>query len=253
MAAPTVTAVSPPAGPVAGGTLVTLTGTGLTGTTGVTFDGVAATGVTVVDATTLTALTPGHAAGAVDVSVTTVGGSGTLDDGFTYVAPPTLASVNPADGPAAGGTTVTITGTGLTGTTDVTFDGVPATGVLVVDDSTVTATTPAHVAGLVDVSVTTAGVTDTLVNAFTYVAAPTLASVGPTSGPAAGGTTVTLTGTGLTGTTDVTFDGVPATDVVVVDDSTVTVTTPAHAAGTVDVVVTTSGGSATATAAFDYL
>ena len=236
VAAPTVTAISPTDGPVGGGTLVTLTGTGLTGTTSVTFDGVAATGITVVDATTVTALTPGHPAGAVDVSVTTVGGSGTLEDGFTYVAVPTIASLNPADGPtAAGGTTVTITGAGLAGTTDVTFDGVPATDVLAVDDHTVTATTPAHVAGTVDVSVTTTSGTDTLASAFSYLAAPTLASLSPTTGPAAGGTTVTLTGTGLTGTTDVTFDGVPAADVVVVDDSTVTVTTPAHAAGTVDV------------------
>ena len=189
-----------------------------------------------------------------DVSVTTVGGTATsLAASFTYVAVPTLVAVSPTDGPAAGGTSVTLTGTGLTGTTSVTFDGVPATSVLVVDDTTVTATTPAHVAGAVDVQVTTPGGSATASSAFTYVAAPTLISIAPADGPAAGGTSVTLTGTGLTGATVVTFDGVLASDLVVVDDSTVTVTSPSHAMGVVDVSVTTPGGSATATGAFSYV
>ena len=253
VAAPTLTAVNPTVGPEAGGTLVTLTGTGLTGATAVTFDGTAATSVTVVDATTITALTPGHPAGLVDVSVTTVGGSGTLDDAFTYFAEPTLASVSPVEGPIAGGTTVTITGTGLTGTTDVTFGGVPATGVLVVDDSTVTATTPSNAAGVVDVALMTPGGSDTLANAFTYVAAPTIAAVSPADGPAAGGTSVTITGTGLIGTTEVTFDGAPAPGLVVVSDTEVTVDTPAQTAGLADVELTTPGGTALVTGGFTYL
>jgi hypothetical protein len=253
VAAPDLTAVNPGTGPITGGTSVTLTGTGLTGTTSVTFDGLPATSVTVVNATTVTALTPSHSAGLVDVQLTTPDGSDTLANAFTYVAAPTLVSVNPTDGPAIGGTTVTLTGTGLTGTTDVTFDGVPATGVLVVNDTTVTVTTPSHTAGLVDVELTTPGGSDTLVNAFTYVAAPTLTAVTPDTGPALGGTTVTLTGTGLTGTTAVTFDGVPATNLIVVSDTEVTVDTPAHAAGPVDVDVTTPGGTVTLTGGFTYL
>jgi hypothetical protein len=59
---------------------------------------------------------------------------------------------------------------------------------------------------------------------------PTLLAVAPTSGTTSGGTLVTLTGTGflqdVTGATTVTFDGVPATDVTVIDDATVTVVTP---------------------------
>ncbi len=148
---------------------------------------------------------------------------------------------------------MTLTGTDLTGTTSVTFGGVAATDVVVVDASTVTAVAPGHVAGLVDVVLTTVGGSATLADGFTYVAAPTLTAVSPDTGPVAGGTTVTLTGTGLTGTTDVTFDGVPATDVVVVDDSTVTVTTPAHAVGVVDVTLATPGGAATAPGGFMYL
>lgn len=72
---------------------------------------------------------------------------------------------------------------------------------------------------------------------------PTVASVSPATGLAAGGTAVTISGTNLTGATGVTFGGTAATAVVVVNSSTITCTAPAHAAGTVDVVVTTPKGS----------
>ena len=81
-----VTAVNPNTGSASGGTGVTITGTNFTGATGVTFDGVAATSVNVINSTTITAVTPAHAAGAVDVVVTTPSGSGTLLNGFTYTA-----------------------------------------------------------------------------------------------------------------------------------------------------------------------
>ena len=84
VAAPTVTYVYPNAGPLAGGTSVTITGTDFTGVTSVTIGGVAATSVVTVSATTITADTPAGAAGAEDVVVTAGGGPGTLSGGFTY-------------------------------------------------------------------------------------------------------------------------------------------------------------------------
>ena len=64
-----------------------------------------------------------------DVAVTAPGGTGTGTGAFTYVAgPPTVTSVSPNSGPAAGGTSVTITGTNFTGATAVTFGGTAATG-----------------------------------------------------------------------------------------------------------------------------
>lgn len=77
--------ISPSSGSTSGGTGVTLTGTGFTGATSVTFDGVAATSVNVVSSTTVTAVTPAHAAGVVDVVITTPAGSETLTNGYTYV------------------------------------------------------------------------------------------------------------------------------------------------------------------------
>ncbi|WP_042035671.1 IPT/TIG domain-containing protein, partial [Aeromonas popoffii] len=90
-AAPTLTSAAPSSGPTAGGTSVTLTGTNLTGATAVSFGGTAATGYIVNNATTITATTPAHAAGTVNVVVTTPGGSATLTNGYTYNEPAPIA------------------------------------------------------------------------------------------------------------------------------------------------------------------
>jgi sRNA-binding regulator protein Hfq len=82
--------------------------------------------------------------------------------------PPVVASISPNTGPADGGTGVTITGTRLTGTTSVTFGGSLAIGVSVVNDTTVTANTPAHAAGTVDVTVISDHGLGTKLGAFTY-------------------------------------------------------------------------------------
>ena len=68
---------------------------------------------------------------------------------------PVVTNVSPAGGLAAGGAATTITGSGFTGATAVTFGGTPATAVVVVNAYTITATAPAHAAGTVDVRVTT--------------------------------------------------------------------------------------------------
>jgi len=70
----------------------------------------------------------------------------------------------------------------------------------------------------------------------------TVSGISPSSGPSSGGTSVKITGTGfLTGAT-VTFGGIAGTNVAVPNSSTITVTTPSHTAGTVNVVVTNSIG-----------
>jgi len=80
----------------------------------VTFGGTPGTSVTVNSDTSLTVTTPGGAAGPVDVTVTTAGGSDTLDDGFTYADPaPTLTAVAPSSLPRYAREVLTFTGTGL--------------------------------------------------------------------------------------------------------------------------------------------
>lgn len=89
---------------------------------------------------------------------------------------------------------------------------------------------------------------------ITYTTAPTVSSVSANSGPAAGGTNVTITGTNFVATPTVTFGGQAATNVAFVNSTTITCTTPAHAAGAVDVVVTNPDTQAgIGTNAFTYV
>ena len=250
---PTVTSVSPNSGPTAGGTSVTITGTTFAGATGVTFGGVAATSFAVVNATTITATVPAGAAGAASVIVTTPAGSNAANALYTYVPGPTVTSVSPNSGSTLGGTSVTITGTTFTGATSVTFGGAAATGVAVVNATTITATTPAGAAGAASVIVTTPSGSNAANTLYTYIPGPTVTSVSPNSGPTAGGTSVTITGTTFTGATSVTFGGAAATGVSVVNATTITATTPAGAAGTASVIVTTPSGSNSANALYTYV
>ncbi|WP_228796579.1 beta strand repeat-containing protein [Nocardia nova] len=249
-AVPTLTTVTPTAGSVTGGTTVVLTGTNLTSATSVSFGGTPATSFTVNSATQITAVAPAHAAGTVLVTVTTPGGTSNGVP-FTYVAVPTLTAIVPNVGSVTGGTTVVLTGTNLTGATSVSFGGTPATSFTVDSATQITAVAPAHAAGTVLVTVTTAGGTSNGV-AYTYVAVPVLTTIAPSSGPIAGGTTVVLTGTDLTGATSVGFGGTPATSFTVNSATQITAVAPAHAAGTVLVTVTTPGGTSNGVA-YTYL
>jgi hypothetical protein len=103
--------------------------------------------------------------------VTDSSGSGTLTNGFTYVgSPPTISKISPNSGSSNGGTAVTITGTNFIAGATVTFGGTAATNVIVVSSTSITATTPAHAAGAVNVVVTDSSGSGTLTNGFTYTA-----------------------------------------------------------------------------------
>ena len=106
---------------------------------------------------------------------------------------PTLLMGDPDLGPEAGGTTVVLTGTDLTGATAVDFGVTPAASFTVDSNTQITAISPAGT-GLAEVTVTTPGGTSNNVF-FTYLPVPTLTSVNPNSGPETGGDSVTLTGT----------------------------------------------------------
>jgi hypothetical protein len=81
---------------------------------------------------------------------------------------------------------------------------------------------------------------------------PAVTAISPTSGPVAGGTAVTITGVGFTGATTVHVGAVSTTSFFVLSDTSVLVASPAHAAGTVDVTVTTAGGTSPAVVADRY-
>ncbi|MEN3940455.1 choice-of-anchor D domain-containing protein [Prosthecobacter sp. SYSU 5D2] len=107
--APTVTGINPSSGSTAGGTVVTITGTDLTGATAVTFGGTNATAFTVNRATQITATVPPHEEGMVSVLVTTPGGTSEANSLFTYIRPAPTVSLNTSN-LTGNATSLTITG-----------------------------------------------------------------------------------------------------------------------------------------------
>ena len=169
--APNVTGVSPPAGSTSGGTAVTVSGTGFEGYATLTIGGVNATSVTVVNSTTITATTGAHSAGSVNVVVQNPDGqSATKTNGYTYgtLPAPTVTSIFPSFGPTAGGALVTIGGTNFASGATVTLGGSTAS-VGSLNATTITATSSAHAAGIVDVVVTNPDTqSGTLASGYTY-------------------------------------------------------------------------------------
>lgn len=254
---PVVNQITPNTGPTIGGTVVTISGANFTGTPTVTFGGTTAV-VNSATATSINVVTPQRAnAGAVDVVVTNPDNkAGTKSGGFTYqLTEATLTGIDVVAGPTTGGTAVTLTGTLFFGNVGVTFGGADASNVVLVNSSTITCTTSAHAAGAVDIVVTNGdgGTSASLTDGFAYqLLPPTLDSLNPTSGPQTGGTDVTITGANFVAPATVDFGGAAATNVIVVSPTSITLTTPAHAVGVVDVTVTCAGQPVTKTDAFTF-
>ena len=239
-AAPTVTNVSPASGPLAGGTSLTITGTNFANGATVAFvelpsnnvfgtpSSKSAASVTFNSSTQLTVTTPSaSSAGAVDVVVMNPDfQTATRASGFTYVtgpAAPTVTAISPNFGTTAGGTAVTITGTGFVATPTVSIGGSAATGVSFVSSTTLTATTPAHAAGLANVTVTNPSLqAGTLANGYYFAPAPSAAryhvltpcrvidtrlATGPLAGPILAGSSTRI----FDVTTNPIVCGIPAT------------------------------------------
>lgn len=240
---PTISTINPSQGPTTGGTTVTLTGTGMTGSTAVRFGSTNATSLTVNSATRITAVSPPRAAGAAAVTVVhPTGNSNSVT--FTYIVAqvPVVTDVAPGNGPTLGGTTVTLTGTGFTGATAVTFAGVPATSFTVNSATQITAVAPAGSAGAAVVTVTTPGGASAPDAFFFYAAPPVLSSAGPAQGPTAGGVVVTLTGSNLLNASAVRFGSTDAASLTVVSATQITATAP-PGTGNSPITVITPGGT----------
>jgi IPT/TIG domain/FG-GAP-like repeat len=244
---PAIASIAPSHGLV--GTTVTVTGTHLDGATSVKLNGTAAT-FTAVSSSQLTFTVP---AGATTgrVAVTTPGGTATSTQQFVVDgAAPVIYAVSPIQGRV--GSTVTVLGRNFTGASGVRFNGTPAVSLLVVSPTTITAVVPVG-ATTGHVAVSGPGGTGVSLGTFTVLPAlapvPAIASFSPSLGIR--GVRVTIRGSGLTGATQVTFNGAHAA-FTVVNDSTITAVVPA-AATTGRIMVTTPGGTATSAANFVIL
>lgn len=155
----TITSLDPTQGPVVGGNEVAILGTNFYDVTGVDFGSVPATGFTVVSPGRIDATAPAGAVGTVRVQVVSTGGStaDTTADDYTYADAPSITGLSVHSGSTAGGTTVVITGTGFNGVAGadaVTFGGVPAASFTRDSETQITAVSPPHAAGSVQVLVT---------------------------------------------------------------------------------------------------
>jgi hypothetical protein len=255
----TVTGVSPNQATTQGCTTVQIAGSGFTNVTAVMFGNTAASSFNVMSGNMIMATAPAHSAGVVDIIVDTSSGNSTPTsaDQFTYTASaPTVTAVGPSSGGTSGGTSVSITGTGFSGVSAVMFGTSAATSFTVNSPTSISVTAPSHAAGMVDITVVTSAGTSSMNSSdhFTYASTgPTVSSVSPGTGTGSGGTSVTITGTGFSGVTQVTFGGTAAASFVVNSSTSITAVSPSHTAGTVDVQVTTSGGSSSTGSADQFI
>ena len=248
---PLITNIAPLIGPLAGGTTLTITGSGFVATTSITLDGNACSSPT-ISATQITCTIPPSPAGSVDVVVTNpFNQSDTEQDGFTYQGPPTLTGISVAGaviagGSISGGTTVNLSGTNFADGATIVFDAggspTPCINVNFLSSTSITCETGAHAAGLVDITLTNIDgqAAPPLTNAFTYAPVPVVTGVTPDNGSPSGGTAITVTGSGFT-------PGPPAS-IVAIDGSTCTITsitstsisctTPSHASSATAVSLT---------------
>ena len=255
--APTLTSITPASELRGTSVNVILTGTNfVTGSSVVATPAVAGftiSSVAVTSATTITATfssTTSTAIGAVNIEVVTSGGgSNTLP--FT-INGPVLSAITPSSGNRGTSVPVTLTGSGLTGTTavNVSGGGVTVSAVTVVSDTTVTATltfAPSATGGARNVTTTSPAGTSNAVT-FTVIVPPgALSSISPTTGARGTSVPVILSGTGLTGSTGITVTGggITVGAFTVVNDTTITATFTIAATAALtarNVTVSTAGG-----------
>ncbi len=236
-----ILAITPTAGPAAGGQLVTVVARGLTteADTTVYFGAQEAT-IQAVDAAGHVVLleVPAGDVGSVAVTLNNSNGTDTRANGYVYENFVKVYSVGPNFGPTDGGTEITVKGVGFVDGLQLRVGALPAATVTVVDSETITATTPPGSPGLANVTVLQGSLSDTLVGGFAYLSDMNLWVVDPAQGSQAGGTWIELAGSGFPEDATVLVGGSPATHVTVVSPTKITARTPPGNIGSVDVTVT---------------
>ncbi len=225
---------------VSAGDTVTLTGQALDqAPLSVSIGGVVATvGAVTANTATLTVPPRGAAPRKSDVAVTS-SGTATLTGGATWRIG--LMSMTPSTGPTAGGTPATVTATALPAQVDAFVGAMSAASPSVTGETLLTFATPAGSGGAPsDLRVRESADPENeavLPAAFTFLEPLSIGRVQPDRGAVAGGTLVTVLGSGFGASTVVDFGTARAKDLKVIDSHTLTCRTPKAAVGVVDVTV----------------
>ncbi len=251
-AGPTVETIEPPEGPASGGTPVVIKGTGFQEGSTVTIGGTPVLVANRASEGLIEAVTP-PGSGEAEVVVTDGEGSSTGGPKFKYLpVPPTVESIEPPEGPASGGTKITIKGTGFQEGSTVTIGGALAVVANRASEGLIEAVTPPG-SGEAEVVVTDGEGSSTGGPKFKYLPVPpTVESIEPPEGPASGGTKITIKGTGFLPGATVMIGGAEASEVNVVSKKEITAKTP-HGTGAQEVVVKYEGGSSTGGPIYTYL
>lgn len=210
---PRLNSLIPNRGPLAGGTVIRIVGTGLLEGTVVHIGERECLGVTYVSDTHLDCTTPqGFAEGPVSVTLrwSSGGSPSRVEEAFTYFVPVEVSALTPDRGPVRGGTEVTIDGTGLVEPTDVRVGGTLA-NVTREDDHRLHIVVPEGLPGPADVIVRNVNGEVRLPGAYTYFEPLLVSGLTPRWGYTRGGTEVDIAGTGLVAESEVRFGDAPGT------------------------------------------
>jgi len=227
-----VYSISPSSGAQAGGETITISGQNFDASTTISIGINPCTSVTLVDAQTITCVTPAGTLGVKDVIADGDNGEYTLYDGFTYYdSQLTITSVSPAVAYPIGTGNITIFGYNFDVTTTITIDGVAVEDLTYTSPTVMIGTIPAGAVGSKNVVATKGGEIYTLYDGFTYIQPLTITSVSPNQLDAAGGDNITITGTSFNETTSIAINGSALIDPVLVSGTNITGTSPANPSG----------------------
>jgi hypothetical protein len=243
-----VTAVLPSRGPLEGGTWANIVGSGFVrgiaespfdvrDLTDVTFGDNSAIDIEIIRDDMISVRTPPGVAGWSEVVVDNPNGRASLPAAFDYYESVRVDSLTPVDYSSAGGTPLTILGTGFTSDTGVLIGSRPAAGVQVESSDRLTAFAPPGAPGAVDVEVVNRNGNVLLFRAATYHPTPRLDAIEPAAGPASGASPIAATGAGFEPDLQLRFADATATDLDVSGPDLMQASTPAGLPGQVDVTV----------------
>lgn len=249
----TIDLISPSSGLTTGGDFVTIRGGGFNEYAVVYIGGNPLNDVVIVSATEITGTTPAGVAGNATVTVTQIDDSNQLVDGFEYIQALFVNSAYPNTGVIAGGEEIYVYGTGFDEFTTIEIGGSAATGVTLIDDTSLSCTTPSSSEGFADIVVTKGAESVTLTDGFQYILPLSISSIQPAADFDIGGKSIVITGYGFDPDATVTIGGVALEDAVVSDNTIITGTVPNGTVGLQDVVVTKGGDDYTVTDGFEYI
>ena len=232
-----VLGVTPNRASTDGGTLITVVGRGFGADVQVSIAGLRVPVESLAPSGVVVSVPAGLPTGTQDITVFSGSESATAPGALTLFRPIVVNGISPREGPASGGTQVTVTGRGFLDGAIVRIADIPLTDVVVVSDQEITGTTVGGVAGTFDVLVRTDDAEGRLFNGFRFTAPFEVVRVEPDEGSMAGNTYVTVLGRGFVGPVNVAFGGTLGVQAQVENGGVIGVRTPASSPGRVDVEV----------------